>query len=83
MLCRTTAVKLPNPEFEGPTKSRLVNPEVQEIVKSLVEKELMEYLTARPEVAGAIVQRAIEIRDAVAAARQARASLRRQNCDKK
>ncbi|MEG3978999.1 ATP-binding protein, partial [Microcoleus sp. herbarium8] len=77
------AVKLPNPEFEGPTKSRLVNPEVQEIVKSLVEKELMEYLNARPEVAGAIVQQAIEIRDAVAAARQARASLRRQNCDKK
>jgi DNA gyrase subunit B len=74
------AVKLPNPEFEGPTKTRLVNPEVQEIVKSLVEKELMEYLNARPEVAGAIAQRAIETRDAVAAAHQARALLRRQNC---
>lgn len=73
------AVKLPNPEFEGPTKSRLVNPEVQEIVKSLVEKELMAYLTAHPEVAGAIAQQAIETRDAVMAARQARALLRRQN----
>ncbi|MEG4961895.1 MULTISPECIES: ATP-binding protein [unclassified Microcoleus] len=76
------AVKLPNPEFEGPTKSRLVNPEVQEIVKSLVEKELMEYLTARPEVAGAIVQRAIEARDAEAEARKARALRRKQELQK-
>ncbi|MEG3895964.1 MULTISPECIES: ATP-binding protein [unclassified Microcoleus] len=72
------AVKLPNPEFEGPTKSRLVNPEVQEIVKSLVEKELMEYLTARPEVAGAIVRQAIEARDAEAEALKARALRRKQ-----
>ncbi|MEG4203513.1 ATP-binding protein [Microcoleus sp. Pol7_A1] len=76
------AVKLPNPEFEGATKSRLVNPEVQEIVKSLVKKELMEYLTARPEVAGAIVQRAIEARDAEAEARKARALRRKQELQK-
>ncbi|MEG4120730.1 ATP-binding protein [Microcoleus sp. N9_B4] len=76
------AVKLPNPEFEGPTKSRLVNPEVQEIVKSLVEKELMEYLTAHPEVAGAIVQQAIEARDAEAEARKARALRRKQELQK-
>lgn len=72
------AIKLPNPEFEGAIKSRLANPEVREIVKSLVEKELMAYLTARPEVAGAIVQQAIEIRDAIAIARQARAVRRQQ-----
>ncbi|MEG4015691.1 MULTISPECIES: ATP-binding protein [unclassified Microcoleus] len=61
------ALKVPNPEFEGPTRTRLANPEVGEIVKSLVENELMEYLTARPEVAGAIVRQAIETRDAVVA----------------
>lgn len=72
------AIKLPNPEFEGPTFTRLVNPEVGEIVKSLVAKQLMEYLTARPEVAGAIVQRAIEARDAEAEARKARALCRKQ-----
>lgn len=72
------AIKLPNPEFEGPTFTRLVNPEVGEIVKSLVAKQLMEYLTARPEVAGAIVQRAIEARDAEAEARKARALRRKQ-----
>ena len=71
------ALKVPNPEFEGPTKTRLVNPEVREIVESLASKGLMEYLTARPEVAAAIVQQAIETRDAIVAARQARA-LRRQ-----
>ncbi|MEG4862740.1 MULTISPECIES: ATP-binding protein [unclassified Microcoleus] len=76
------ALKVPNPEFEGPTRTRLANPEVQEIVKSLVEKELMEYLTARPEVAGAIVQRAIEARDAEAEARKARALRRKQELQK-
>ncbi|MCC3410875.1 MULTISPECIES: ATP-binding protein [unclassified Microcoleus] len=76
------AVKLPNPEFEGPTKTRLVNPEVQEIVKSLVEKELMEYLTARREVAGAIAQQAIEARDAEAETLKARALRRKQELQK-
>ncbi len=72
------AVKVPNPVFEGPTKTRLANPEVGKIVKFLVEKELMEYLTARPEVAGAIAQQAIEARDAEAEARKARALRRKQ-----
>jgi DNA gyrase subunit B len=76
------AVKVPNPLFEGPTKTRLANPEVGEIVKFLVEKELMEYLTARPEVAGAIVQQAIEARDAEAEARKARALRRKQELQK-
>ncbi|MEG4242468.1 ATP-binding protein [Microcoleus sp. MON2_D6] len=73
------AVKVLNPVFEGSIKNRLANPEVQEIVKSLVENELIEYLNARPEVAGAIAQQAIEIRDAIVAARQARALLRSHN----
>ncbi|MEG4914994.1 ATP-binding protein [Microcoleus sp. B7-D4] len=72
------AVKVPNPVFEGPLKGRLGNPEVKEIVKSLVENGLREYLNARPEVAGAIAQQAIEARDAVAAARQALAVRRHQ-----
>ncbi|MEG4810034.1 ATP-binding protein [Microcoleus sp. F8-D3] len=72
------AVKVSNPEFEGSMKTQLANPEVGEIVKFLVEKELMEYLKARPEVAGAIVQQAIETRDAQAEARKARALRRKQ-----
>ncbi|MEG4572339.1 ATP-binding protein [Microcoleus sp. N3A4] len=72
------ALKVPNPELEGPTRTRLANPEVGEMVKSLVENELMEYLTARPEVAGAIVQQAIEARDAEAEALKARALRRKQ-----
>ena len=52
------SVKLLNPEFEGPIKWKLANPEVQEIVESLVEKAFTEYLELHPQLVDAILDKA-------------------------
>ena len=44
------AVLVPDPEYNGPMKSKLSNQDVEEIVTALVEPSLLEYLSARPEV---------------------------------
>ena len=44
------AVLVPDPEYNGPMKSKLSNQDVEESVTALVEPSLLEYLSARPEV---------------------------------
>ena len=72
------AVKLTNPIFEGPTRTRLVNAEVREFVEFLVREKLTEYLEAHPDVAIAIAEQAIRAHNAGVAKRQERALLRQQ-----
>jgi DNA gyrase subunit B len=43
-------VKVPNPEFEGQTKTRLGNPEVRRIVDDIVSEGLTKYLEWNPKV---------------------------------
>ncbi|PSB22347.1 DNA topoisomerase (ATP-hydrolyzing) subunit B [filamentous cyanobacterium CCP1] len=73
------SVKVPDPEFEGQTKTKLGNTEVRGIVDSLVGEALTEYLEFRPSVADAILEKAIEAFKAAEAARKARELVRRKS----
>lgn len=73
------SVKVPDPEFEGQTKTKLGNPEVRGIVDSLVGEVLTEYLEFRPNVADAILEKAIQAFNAAEAARRARELVRRKS----
>ncbi len=73
------SVKVPDPEFEGQTKTKLGNTEVRGIVDSLVGEVLIEYLEFRPAVADAIIEKAVEAFKAAEAARKARELVRRKS----
>ncbi|MGB3518828.1 MAG: DNA topoisomerase (ATP-hydrolyzing) subunit B [Elainellaceae cyanobacterium] len=73
------SVKVPDPEFEGQTKTKLGNMEVRGIVDSLVNETLTEYLEFRPAVADAILEKAIQAFNAAEAARRARELVRRKS----
>jgi DNA gyrase subunit B len=73
------SVKVPDPEFEGQTKTKLGNTEVRGIVDSLVGEALTEYLEFRPAVADAILEKAIQAYNAAEAARRARELVRRKS----
>lgn len=73
------SVKVPDPEFEGQTKTKLGNTEVRGIVDSLVGEALTEYLDFHPGVADAILEKAIQAFNAAEAARRARELVRRKS----
>ncbi|MCP2731657.1 DNA topoisomerase (ATP-hydrolyzing) subunit B [Limnofasciculus baicalensis] len=73
------SVKVPNPEFEGQTKTKLGNTEVRGIVDSMVGEVLTEYLEFRPQVVDAILEKAIQAFKAAEAARRARELVRRKS----
>jgi DNA gyrase subunit B len=78
-LTGVVSVKVPDPEFEGQTKTKLGNTEVRGIVDSLVGEVLTEYLEFRPSVADAILEKAIQAFNAAEAARKARELVRRKS----
>src|SRR6202158_3635620 len=71
------SVKLPEPQFEGQTKTKLGNSEVEGIVSGLVNEKLGEFLEKTPPVAKRIVARAVEAATAREAARKAKDLVRR------
>ena len=73
------SVKVPEPEFEGQTKTKLGNTEVRGIVDTLVGETLTEYLDFRPNVADAVLEKAIQAFNAAEAARRARELVRRKS----
>lgn len=73
------SVKVPDPEFEGQTKTKLGNTEVRGIVDSLVGEVLTEYLEFNPNVADAIIEKAVQAFKAAEAARRARELVRRKS----
>ncbi|NEO72297.1 DNA topoisomerase (ATP-hydrolyzing) subunit B [Moorena sp. SIO3H5] len=73
------SVKVPEPEFEGQTKTKLGNTEVRGIVDSLVGEVLTEYLDFRPQVVDTILEKAIQAYKAAEAARRARELVRRKS----
>ncbi|WP_416233575.1 DNA topoisomerase (ATP-hydrolyzing) subunit B [Cronbergia sp. UHCC 0137] len=78
-LTAVISVKVPDPEFEGQTKTKLGNTEVRGIVDSLVGEVLTEYLEFRPTVADSILDKAIQAFKAAEAARHARELVRRKS----
>lgn len=71
------SVRVPEPQFEGQTKTKLGNSEVQGIVEAITNEQLGNYLEEHPPTARAIVRKAIEARRAREAARKALALARR------
>ncbi|HEY9810638.1 MAG TPA: DNA topoisomerase (ATP-hydrolyzing) subunit B [Halomicronema sp.] len=78
-LTAVISVKVPDPEFEGQTKTKLGNTEVRGIVDSMVGEHLTEYLEFRPQIADAILEKAIQAFKAAEAARHARELVRRKS----
>lgn len=65
-------VKLPEPQFEGQTKTKLGNSDVKGIVEALVNERLGIYFEENPSVARKIISKVIEAARAREAARKAR-----------
>lgn len=78
-LTAVISVKVPDPEFEGQTKTKLGNSEVRGIVDSLVGEVLNEYLEFNPAVADTIIEKAVQSFKAAEAARRARELVRRKS----
>ncbi|NEN88777.1 MAG: DNA topoisomerase (ATP-hydrolyzing) subunit B [Okeania sp. SIO3H1] len=78
-LTAVISVKVPEPEFEGQTKTKLGNTEVRGIVDSLVGEVLTEYLEFNPQIADAVLEKAIQAFKAAEAARRARDLVRRKS----
>lgn len=78
-ICAVISVKLPNPQFEGQTKGKLGNSEVEGIVKQVVYDKLSEFMERNGPVARKIVEKAVDSARAREAARQARNLVRRKS----
>jgi DNA gyrase subunit B len=72
-------VKVKEPQFEGQTKTKLGNSEVEGIVKQVVNEHLGNYLEEHPAVARAIIEKAVSAARAREAARKARDLVRKKS----
>jgi len=70
-------VKVKEPQFEGQTKTKLGNSEVEGIVKQVVNEYLGNYLEEHPPVVKAILEKAVSAARAREAARKARDLVRK------
>ncbi|MEA3355771.1 MAG: ATP-binding protein, partial [Candidatus Bipolaricaulota bacterium] len=71
------SVKIPNPEFEGQTKTKLGNQEVGTIVAGIVQEKLGLYLGKHPRIARTVIEKSISAARARKAAAKARKMARR------
>ena len=78
-LTAVLSVKVPEPQFEGQTKTKLGNSEVKGIVENFVNDQLTLYLEQNPEVINSILEKSVLAAKARIAARQARDATRRKN----
>jgi len=73
------SVKVPEPQFEGQTKTKLGNSEVKGIVQSLVGEQLGNFLEESPAIGKRIIEKCLRAAEAREAARKARELTRRKN----
>ena len=76
-LTAVISVKIPHPQFEGQTKTKLGNTEVKGIVETIINDRLGAFLEEHPAVAKRIVNKTIDAARARDAARKARDLVRR------
>lgn len=76
-LVTVVAVRVPNPHFEGQTKTKLSNSEVEGIVTSIVFDGLTKFFEESPSVAKKIAQKGAMAAEAREAARKSREMVRR------
>ncbi len=78
-LSTVISVKVPEPQFEGQTKTKLGNNEVSGVVDSTVSKALNDFLEENPREAKNIIQKVILAAQARAAAKKARELVQRKS----
>ena len=78
-LSAVISVKVPEPQFEGQTKTKLGNSDVSGVVNSTVGRALEHYLEENPKQAKLIIDKVIIAAQARAAARKAREMVQRKN----
>jgi len=71
------SVKIPEPQFEGQTKDKLGNPEVQAIVSNIFNEHFYTFLEENPKAAQTIIDKATQSKKAREAAKKARELVRR------
>ena len=76
-LTAVISVKIPHPQFEGQTKTKLGNTEVKGIVEAVVNDKLGAFLEENPNIARRIIGKAADAARAREAARKARDLVRR------
>ncbi len=75
-LTAIVSVRVPDPQFEGQTKTKLGNGEVEGIVAKVVNEKLAEFLEQNPAAAKAVIKKALLAAEAREAARKARELVR-------
>ncbi|MEO0022151.1 MAG: DNA topoisomerase (ATP-hydrolyzing) subunit B [candidate division WOR-3 bacterium] len=78
-LTAVVSVKIPDPQFEGQTKTKLGNSEAKSVVETVVNDRLSAYFEENPRVANRIVEKVIAAAKARLAARKARELARRRS----
>ena len=78
-LCAAISVLVPEPQFEGQTKTKLGNPEVKGIVEEITCTYLSSFFEENPDTAKAICEKVIQAARAREAARKARELARKKN----
>lgn len=73
------SIKVPEPQFEGQTKTKLGNSEVKGIVQSITGEQLGNFLEENPSIAKKILEKCLRAAEAREAARKARELTRRKN----
>ncbi|MEZ0323893.1 MAG: DNA topoisomerase (ATP-hydrolyzing) subunit B [Hydrogenothermaceae bacterium] len=78
-LTAVISVKVPEPQFEGQTKTKLGNQDVKRVIETVVGDYLLEYFDKNKDVAVRIAEKAIEAAVAREAARKAKEMSRRKS----
>lgn len=76
-LTAVVSVKVPEPRFEGQTKTKLSNREVDGIVQKIVGEKMKYYFEMNPDTAKSLIQKVIHASRAREAARKARETVRK------